>query len=401
MKKHKPADSIQDIQYFGEYGGVNPSIADSSTFTYLAGKTMEMVFGGEREGCYLYSRHMNPSTGYLAEAIANMENTDAAHVSASGMGSISSTIMQLCKSGDHIVSSRTIYGGTYAFMKNFLPRLNISTSFVDTTNLDAVKSAICDDTKILYCETMSNPLLEISDIKKLAEIAHENNLKLVVDNTFTPLIFSPTELGADIVIHSLTKFINGASDTVGGVICSTKEFVGDLIDVNEGAAMLFGPTMDAIRANGILKNLRTLPIRIKQHSSNALFLANKLQELGLKVHYPGLESHPQHELMKKCMNTEFGFGGMLVLDVGSMKNAYQVMEEMQNNNIGYLAVSLGFYKTLFSAPGASTSSEIPQEEQDEMGISEGMIRMSIGLDNDIERTFQKMKKCLIKTNILK
>ena len=401
MKKHKPADSIQDIQYFGEYGGVNPSIADSSTFTYLAGKTMEMVFGGEREGCYLYSRHMNPSTGYLAEAIANMENTDAAHVSASGMGSISSTIMQLCKSGDHIISSRTIYGGTYAFMKNFLPRLNISTSFVDTTNLDAVKSAICDDTKILYCETMSNPLLEISDIKKLAEIAHENNLKLVVDNTFTPLIFSPTELGADIVIHSLTKFINGASDTVGGVICSTKEFVGDLIDVNEGAAMLFGPTMDAIRANGILKNLRTLPIRIKQHSNNALFLANKFKELGLKVHYPGLKSHPQHELMKNSMNAEFGFGGMLVLDVSSMKNAYQVMEEMQNNNTGYLAVSLGFYKTLFSAPGASTSSEIPQEEQDEMGISEGMIRMSIGLDNDIERTFQKMKKCLIKTNILK
>ncbi|MAZ54690.1 MAG: cystathionine beta-lyase [Flavobacteriales bacterium] len=401
MKKFKPADIIQDIQYFGEYGGVNPSIADSSTFTYLAGKTMEMVFGGEREGCYLYSRHMNPSTGYLAEAIANIENTAAAHVSASGMGSISSTIMQLCKSGDHIVSSRTIYGGTYALMKNFLPRLNISTSFVDATNLDAVKSAICDNTKILYCETMSNPLLEISDIKKLAEIAHKNNLKLLVDNTFTPLIFSPAELGADIVIHSLTKFINGASDTVGGVICSTKEFVGDLIDVNEGAAMLFGPTMDATRANGILKNLRTLPIRIKQHSSNALFLANKFKELGLKVHYPGLESHPQHELMKKSMNTEFGFGGMLVLDVGTMKNAYQVMEEMQNSNIGYLAVSLGFYKTLFSAPGVSTSSEIPQEEQNEMGISEGMIRMSIGIDNDIERTFQKIKKCLIKTNILK
>ena len=401
MKKHKPADSIQDMQYFGEYGGVNPSIADSSTFTYLAGKTMEMVFGGEREGCYLYSRHMNPSTGYLAEAISNMENTDAAHVSASGMGAISSAIMQLCKSGDHIVSSRTIYGGSYAFMKNFLPKLKISTSFVDITNLDSVKSAICVDTKILYCETMSNPLLEISDIKKLAKLAHKNNLKLVVDNTFTPLIFSPAELGADIVIHSLTKFINGASDTVGGVICSTKEFVGDLIDVNKGAAMLLGPTMDAIRANGILKNLRTLPTRIKQHSSNALFLAKKFEKLGLKAHYPGLTSHPQHRLMRNSMNTEFGYGGMLVLDVGSMKNAYQVMEEMQNNNIGYLAVSLGFYKTLFSAPGTSTSSEISKEEQDQMGISEGMIRMSIGLDNDIERTFQKMKKCLIKTNILK
>ena len=136
MKKFKPADIIQDIQYFGEYGGVNPSIADSSTFTYLAGKTMEMVFGGEREGCYLYSRHMNPSTGYLAEAISNMENTEAAQVTASGMGAITSVLLQICGAEDHIVSSRTIYGGTYAFMKNFLPKLNISTSFVNTTNLE-------------------------------------------------------------------------------------------------------------------------------------------------------------------------------------------------------------------------------------------------------------------------
>ena len=400
MKKHKPADSIQDIQYFGEYGGVNPSIADSSTFTYMAGKTMEMVFGGEREGCYLYSRHMNPSTGYLAEAIAQMENTEAAHVSASGMGSISSTILQICKSGDHIISSRTIYGGTYAFMKNFLPKLQIETSFVDTTNLEAVQAAITKNTKIIYCETVSNPLLEVSDIKKLAEIAKQNNLKLVVDNTFTPLVFSPKELGADIVIHSLTKFINGASDTLGGIICSDKEFIGQLIDVNDGAAMLLGPTMDAIRANGILKNLRTLPVRIKQHSYNANYLANKFQELGLKVHYPGLKNHPQHELMKESMNKEFGFGGMLVLDVNTMENAYNVMEEMQNENIGYLAVSLGFYKTLFSAPGASTSSEIPEDEQDEMGISQGMIRMSIGLDNDIERTLEKMVNCFKKTKIL-
>jgi len=400
MKKHKPADSIQDIQYFGEYGGVNPSIADSSTFTYMAGKTMEMVFGGEREGCYLYSRHMNPSTGYLAEAIAQMENTEAAHVSASGMGSISSTILQICKSGDHIISSRTIYGGTYAFMKNFLPKLLIDTSFVDTTNLEAVQAAITKNTKIIYCETVSNPLLEVSDIKKLAEIAKQNNLKLVVDNTFTPLVFSPKELGADIVIHSLTKFINGASDTLGGIICSDKEFIGQLIDVNDGAAMLLGPTMDAIRANGILKNLRTLPVRIKQHSYNANYLANKFQELGLKVHYPGLKNHPQHELMKESMNKEFGFGGMLVLDVDTMENAYNVMEEMQNENIGYLAVSLGFYKTLFSAPGASTSSEIPEDEQDEMGISQGMIRMSIGLDNDIERTLEKMVNCFKKTKII-
>ncbi len=400
MKKHKPADSIQDIQYFGEYGGVNPSIADSSTFTYMAGKTMEEVFGGEREGCYLYSRHMNPSTGYLAEVIANMENTEAAQVAASGMGAITSVLLQICCAGDHIVSSRTIYGGTYAFMKNFLPKLTISTSFINTTDLEAIESAITPNTKLIYCETMSNPLLEIADIKAIAELAKKYKLKLVVDNTFTPLIFSPKELGADVVIHSLTKFINGASDTVGGVICADAEFIHQLIDVNNGASMLLGPTMDALRANSILKNVRTLHVRMKQHSKNAHYLAEKFQSLGLKVFYPGLPNHPQHDLMKASINEEFGFGGMLMIDVGDMRKAYQLMESMQNNNIGYLAVSLGFYKTLFSAPGASTSSEIPEDEQATMGLSEGMVRMSIGLDNDIERTFQKVKSCMQETGIL-
>ncbi len=399
MKKHKPADSIQDIQYFGEYGGVNPSISDSSTFTYLAGKTMEEVFGGEREGCYLYSRHMNPSTGYLSEAISNMENTEAAQVAASGMGAITSVLLQICSAGDHIVSSRTIYGGTYAFMKNFLPKLNISTSFVNTTDLKAIESAITGTTKLIYCETMSNPLLEVSDIKAISEIAKKYNLKLIVDNTFTPLIFSPKEMGADIVIHSLTKFINGASDTVGGVICADAKFIHQLIDVNYGASMLLGPTMDALRANSILKNLRTLHVRMNQHSKNAYYLAEKFQELGLKVFYPGLPTHPQHELMKSLMNEEFGFGGMLMIDVGDMEKAYKLMESMQINNIGYLAVSLGFYKTLFSAPGASTSSEIPEEEQREMGISEGMVRISVGLDNDIERTFKKIKSCMQEVGI--
>ena len=400
MGKHKPADSIQDIQYFGEYGGVNPSIADSSTFTYMAGKTMEEVFGGEREGCYLYSRHMNPSTGYLAEAISNMENTEAAQVAASGMGAITSVLLQLCNAGDHIVSSRTIYGGTYAFMKNFLPKLNIATSFVNTTDLAAIEAAITPKTKLLYCETMSNPLLEIADIAAISDLAKKHNLKLVVDNTFTPLIFSPKEMGADVVIHSLTKFINGASDTVGGVICSTAEFVHQLIDVNAGASMLLGPTMDALRANNILKNMRTLHIRMIQHSRNAQYLAEQFQALGLKVYYPGLANHPQHELMKASMNEEFGFGGMLMVDAGDMKKAYELMEAMQNGNIGYLAVSLGFYKTLFSAPGASTSSEIPEEEQTEMGLSDGMVRMSVGLDNDIERTFQTIKKCMKQTGVL-
>ncbi len=395
-----PANAIQDIQVFGEFGGVNPSITDSSTYTYLAGRTMEEVFGGEREGCYLYSRHLNPSASYLGQALAKLENTEVAQVTASGMGAVSAVLMQLCGAGDHIVSSRTIYGGTYAFMKHFLPRFQITTDFVDVNNLEAIRAAITPNTKVLYCEVLSNPLLEVADIRALAEIAKEHNLQLVVDNTFTPMIFSPIEMGADIVIHSLTKFINGASDTVGGAVCGSKEFVHSLIDVNHGAAMLLGPTMDSLRAAGILKNLHTLHIRMKQHSYNANYLAHQFEELGLRVLYPGLESHPQHELFAEMAHPEFGFGGMMTLDVGEMGTAYKLLEAMQNAGIGYLAVSLGYYKTLFSVSGASTSSEIPEDEQEQMGLSPGLIRFSIGLDNDIERTFEKMVGCMKDVGVL-
>ena len=158
--------------------------------------------------------------------------------------------------------------------------------------------------------------------------------------------------------------------------------------------------MDPIRAASILKNMRTLHIRMKQHSHNAKFISEHFLKEGIKVYYPGIESHAQFSLMKKCFNEEFGYGGMLVLDVKTKENAYAFMEAMQNDNIGYLAVSLGFYKTLFSAPGSSTSSEIPKEEQDQMGLSEGMVRISIGIDNDIKRTFEKMKNCMINVGIL-
>lgn len=395
-----PADKIQDLQYFGEFGGVNPSISDSSTYTFLSAKKMFDTFEGNAEGCYLYSRHSSPSNLYLGQALAAMENTEAANVTASGMGAITATLLQLCGAGDHIVSSRTIYGGTYAFMKNFLPKLNIHTTFVDSTKLDIVEKAITPQTKVLYCETVSNPLMEITDIAGMAALAKKHNLKLVVDNTFSPLAIAPISLGADVVIHSLTKFINGSSDTVGGVVCGTQQFINDLRNVNDGAAMLLGPTMDSYRSASILKNLRTLHIRIQQHSRNALYLAERFEQDGLKVVYNGLPSHSGHELYKKMYNAEYGFGGMMTIDVGSLDKANELMELMQHRNIGYLAVSLGFYKTLFSAPGSSTSSEIPAEEQAEMGLSDGLIRFSIGLDNDIERTYQMMKTCMQEVGVL-
>jgi len=400
MENFNAANEIQDLQYFGEFGGVNPSISDSSTYTFLSAKTMFDTFEGNADGCYLYSRHSSPMNLYLSQALAKMENTEAANVTASGMGAITSVLMQLCKAGDHIISSRTIYGGTYAFLKNFLPPFNIETSFLDINNFEAVEASIQPNTKVIYCESVSNPLLEVADLKRLSAICRKYNLKLIVDNTFSPLNISPILLGADIVIHSLTKFINGSSDTVGGVYCASQEFVDDTKNVNNGACMLLGPTMDSFRSASILKNLRTLHIRIRQHSYNALYLAERFEKDGLKVSYPGLPSHRNHELMKSMMHEEYGFGGLLTLDAGTTEKANELMELMQQENLGYLAVSLGFYKTLFSCSGSSTSSEIPEEEREAMGISDGLIRFSIGLDHDIARTYEKMKGCMLKTGIL-
>ncbi|CAA7193693.1 aminotransferase class I/II-fold pyridoxal phosphate-dependent enzyme [Chryseobacterium potabilaquae] len=399
MIKFNAANEIQDLQYFGEFGGVNPSISDSSTYTFLSAKTMFDTFEGNADGCYLYSRHSSPMNLYLAQALAKLENTETANVTSSGMGAITSVLMQVCKSGDHIIASRTIYGGTYAFLKNFFPTFNVDTTFVDINNFESIEKSITPTTKAIYCESVSNPLLEVADLRKLSDICKRNNLKLIVDNTFSPLSISPKLMGADIVIHSLTKFINGSSDTVGGVYCGTQEFINDTKNVNTGACMLLGPTMDSFRSASILKNLRTLHIRMKQHSYNAMYLAEKFEKDGLKVSYPGLKSHKNHELMKSMIHEEYGFGGLLTLDAGTTDKANELMELMQTENLGYLAVSLGFYKTLFSCSGSSTSSEIPEEERIEIGISDGLIRFSIGLDHDIERTYQKMKECIQKVGV--
>lgn len=393
MSTH-PAKELQDLQYFGEYGGVNPSISDSSTYTFMTAKSMSDTFEGNSEGCFLYSRHTSPSSLYLSSALAKMENTEDATVFASGMGAITSTILQICQQGDHIVASRTIYGGTYAFLKNVLPQFGIQTTFVDFTNTAEINQAITTKTKILYGEAISNPLLEIVDFKEISEISKKHETKFVVDNTFSPIMLQPAIHGADIVIHSLTKFINGSSDAVAGAVCASSEFIENLKDVNSGLAMLLGQTLDSLRAASILKNLRTLPIRMQKHSENALYLAEQFEALGYKVSYPGLKSHPQHQLLSHYLSNEMGYGGLMTIDFRTLDNANAIMEMMQHQNLGYLAVSLGFYKTLFSASGTSTSSEISEKEQSEMGLSEGLVRFSIGLDHDIKHTFKQMKKAI-------
>lgn len=400
MKQFDPGSMIQDFLVFGEFGDVNPSITDSSTFTFMSPEKMEELFDHEIEGCFLYSRHWNPINKYLSDALARMEDSESAIVTSSGMSAISSTIFQICSSGDEIIASRTIYGGTYALLKNFLPKLGINVKFVNITDLEAVKNAITPKTKIIYTESMSNPLLEIADIPELSLISKSNNLKLVVDNTFSPMIISPIILGADVVVYSLTKFANGTSDCVAGAVCSTNEFIHELTDINSGASMLLGPVLDSYRAASILKNLHSLHIRMKKHSENGIYLATEIEKLGFNVFYPGLNSHRQHNLMNELMNEGFGYGGMLAVDAGTSQKADKLMFKMQENHVGYLAVSLGFYKTLFSSPGHSTSSEIPKEEQIAMGLSDGLVRISVGLDNNIHTSFERIVKSMEETGLL-
>ena len=389
-----PSSKIQDLLMFGEFGGVNPSITDSSTYTFMTPDKMKEVFETEIEGCFLYSRHWNPINKYLSSALAELEGSESALVTASGMAAISNTILQICSAGDEIISGRTIYGGTYALLKNFLPRFGIKVHFINVLDINAVQDAISNRTRLIYCESISNPLMEVAEIPELAKIANQYGIKLVVDNTFSPMIISPLRLGADVVVHSLTKFINGTGDCVAGCVCSTNDFINQLTDIYGGASMLLGPVLDSYRAASILKNLHSLHIRLQKHSTNALYLAEQFENLGFNVFYPGLPSHRQHELMKQMMNPGFGFGGMLAVDLGDEQNANKLMTKMQEERVGYLAVSLGYFKTLFTSPSSSTASEIRKEEQEKLGLTDGLVRISVGIDNDIQRTFKRITNCL-------
>lgn len=399
--KFDAASRIQDLKQFGEFGGVNPSITDSSTYTFMHAHDMEDTFHGQMQGCFLYSRHWNPTNKYLADALAAMEGTESAWVTASGMAAITCALLQVCNSGDHLITSVTTYGGTYAFLKNWLPKFNIEVSFVNISDIESVKEAIRPNTKLIYTESVTNPLLQVSNIPLLAEIAHENHLELMVDNTFSPLIISPKLLGADIVVYSMTKFINGKNDCVAGAICGSNQFIDGLSNVNNGTAMLLGPVMDPLRASSILKNLNTLHIRMQQHSKNAQYLAENFEKLGLKVRYPGLKSHADYDLHTSLMNKDYGYGGMLAIDMETADRAEELMQALQDKGVGYIAVSLGYFKTLFSLSGKSTSSEVPIEVQREMGLSEGLLRFSVGLDHDIARTLDLIKEVLADLGISK
>ena len=401
MKKFDPIESFANLRHeFGEHGGVNMSVEASTTFTVIDPTTMPEIFQGhlgpDVGGCYLYGRHFNPTVYVLGRQIAAYEGAQAGYCSASGLSAIAATIMQLCNTGDHVVASRTVYGGTFAMLHDYLPaKAGVTTSFVDESDLTAVEQAFTPQTRVLFCETVSNPTLRVADIPMLAKIAHRRNASLVVDNTFTPLIVAPILHGADVVVHSLTKFMNGASDHIAGAVCGTTEFIMKLMDLHMGSLMLLGPTMDPQVAFDISLRLPHLGLRMAEHSRRAYAFASRLSELGLPVTYPGLPAHPDHALWLRLANPDFGHGGVLTLDLGSRDRAFEFMRRLQNEHrFGLMAVSLGFSETLMSCSAASTSSEMPDDELEKAGIRPGLVRLSIGYTGTLEQRWLQLRSVL-------
>lgn len=400
MTSRDPVERLANTRHeFGEHGGVNMSIEASTTFTVMEPATMPDLFAGRvsaPEGCYLYGRNFNPTVYHLGRQLAAIEGTEAAYCTASGMAAISAAILQSCQSGDHVVASRTLYGGTYALLHDFLPtKANIRTTFVDFSDLAAVEAAMTSKTKVVYAESIANPTLRVANIPVLAKLAHSHGAQLIIDNTFSPLVLTPAELGADVVVHSMTKFINGASDIIAGAVCGTNEFIQGLMDFHLGPLMLLGPTMDPTIASKISLRIPHLALRMIEHARRAQYFAEKLHGLGVAVIYPGLPDHPDHELMSKLQCANHGFGGILTLDLGSEEKANELMDLLQNKyHFGFMAVSLGYFDTLMSCPGRSTSSEMTEEDLSLSGVQTGFLRIAVGFTGTVEQRWQQLEGAL-------
>ncbi|MFW5740338.1 MAG: aminotransferase class I/II-fold pyridoxal phosphate-dependent enzyme [Myxococcota bacterium] len=406
MSRFDPERALVGIRReFGEHGGVCPSIERSSTFTVLEPGTMPEIFTGlrgpDKGGCFLYSRHFNPTVDVLSRSLAAMEGTEYAVTTASGISAIACTLLQLCGQGDHVVASDVIYGGTHALLGEMFPQFGVQTTFVDPSDTSAFEKAITPKTKVIYTEVVGNPTLKVADIPALAKMAHDRGIVLVVDNTFSPMLISPAQLGADVVVYSLTKFVNGASDMIAGAICASQEFIYRLMDLHTGRVMLLGPTMDPRTAFDIHQRLPHLGLRMKEHSRRALALAQHLESIGAPVSYPGLASHPHRELFASMANEGYGFGGLLTLDCKTAELAEKTMAVLQNEeDFGYIAVSLGYFDTLISCSGSSTSSEIPPEDQARMGLSPGLLRISIGYTGRLADRIEQVERAVRKVGLV-
>lgn len=374
------------------YGTLAMPIYQTSTFIFDSAEQGGRRFALEEAG-YIYTRLGNPTTTVLEDKIAALEEGEAAVATSSGMGAISSTLWTVLKAGDHIVTDKTLYGCTFALMCHGLTRFGIDVTFVDTSNLDEVKNAMKENTRVVYLETPANPNLKIVDIEALAKIAHTNpNTLVIVDNTFaTPYMQKPLTLGADVVVHSVTKYINGHGDVIAGLVITNKALADQIRFV--GLKDMTGAVLGPQDAYYIIRGMKTFEIRMERHCKNAKkvveFLNNhpKIE----RVYYPGLETHPGYEIAKKQMKD---FGAMISFE---LKGGFEAGKTLLNSlKLCSLAVSLGDTETLIQHPASMTHSPYTKEEREAAGITDGLVRLSVGLENvediiaDLEHGLEKI-----------
>ena len=374
------------------YGTLAMPIYQTSTFIFDSAEQGGRRFALEEAG-YIYTRLGNPTTTVLENKIAVLEEGEAGVAMSSGMGAISSTLWTVLKAGDHIVTDKTLYGCTFALMNHGLTRFGVEVTFVDTSNLDEVKNAMKKNTRVVYLETPANPNLKIVDLEALSKIAHTNpNTLVIVDNTFaTPYMQKPLKLGADIVVHSVTKYINGHGDVIAGLVVTNKELADQIRFV--GLKDMTGAVLGPQDAYYIIRGMKTFEIRMERHCANAkkvVEFLNKHPKIE-KVYYPGLETHPGYEIAKKQMKD---FGAMISFE---LKGGFEAGKTLLNNlKLFSLAVSLGDTETLIQHPASMTHSPYTKEEREAAGITDGLVRLSVGLENvediiaDLEQGLEKI-----------
>lgn len=360
-----------------QYGALATPIHQTATFVFDSAEQGGRRFALE-EGGYIYSRLGNPTNTQLEEKIAMLEGAEAAISTGSGIGAVASAIWTVLKAGDHVVAAKTLYGCTYAYLCHGLTRYGVEVTFVDTTNIEEVKNAMRDNTKLVYLETPANPNLAVADIEAISNIAHaKEDCVVMVDNTFcTPYIQRPLELGADIVIHSGTKFLNGHGDVISGFVAGSAEYIKNVRLF--GVKDMTGSCLSPFDAFLIIRGLKTLEIRMDRHCSNAMKVAEFLEchKAVEKVYYPGLKSFPQYDLAKKQMSLP---GAVIAFEVkGGMEEGKKVINSTE---LCKIAVSLGDAETLIQHPASMTHSPYTKEEREIAGISDGLIRIAIGLEN--------------------
>lgn len=350
-------------------------IFPTSSFVFPSAAEAAARFSGETSG-NIYSRFTNPTVRTFEQRLAALEGGDSCVATSTGMSAILTTCISLLQSGDHIVSSRSIFGTTVVLFNKYLQPFGVDTTFVDLTDIEAWKAAIKAETKILFLETPSNPLTEVADLKALSNLAHENDCLLVVDNCLcTPVLQQPLKLGADIVIHSATKYIDGQGRAMGGAVVGNKELVGEKVF---GFLRTAGPTLSPFNAWIFLKGLETLSLRMKAHSANALELAQFLEQHASvnKVYYSGLESHPQYALARE---QQFAGSGVLSFEIkGGKEAAWKLIDSTKLLSI---TANLGDAKSTITHPATTTHGRLTDEEKLKAGISDGLIRVSVGLES--------------------